>query len=276
MRILSNAHVHTTYCDGINTPEEIIKAAVALGFSDIGFSSHTRAPFDPGCPGVTDPAAYKEEISALKDRYSKRISVLCGAEQDFFSPVEKEDYDYIIHSSHYLPGEDGNPWPLDSSPELTKELIKTRYFGDGAAMAEDYFELLAKGVGLYLPDIVGHIDLVTKFNDDSALFDESSAKYQDAAVCCLDKIATVINGYGGMIEINTGGMRIKKSGAAYGGAPFLLERILRSNLRVIITGDSHSADTLDYGFNTALQALRQAGFSSMAVLSGGEFTDVKI
>ena len=38
---LQNLHTHTTYCDGINTPEQIILTAIDKGFGAIGFSGHS-------------------------------------------------------------------------------------------------------------------------------------------------------------------------------------------------------------------------------------------
>ena len=40
MRFLSNAHTHSTFCDGKNPPEEMIRAAEKLGFVSLGFSGH--------------------------------------------------------------------------------------------------------------------------------------------------------------------------------------------------------------------------------------------
>ena len=39
-----NYHTHTTWCDGRDTPEEMVQAALARGFAEIGFSSHARLP----------------------------------------------------------------------------------------------------------------------------------------------------------------------------------------------------------------------------------------
>lgn len=33
-------HTHTTYCDGKNTPAEMVKAAYDMGFTDFGISGH--------------------------------------------------------------------------------------------------------------------------------------------------------------------------------------------------------------------------------------------
>ena len=38
---LQNLHTHTTYCDGINTPEQVILTAIDKGFGAIGFSGHS-------------------------------------------------------------------------------------------------------------------------------------------------------------------------------------------------------------------------------------------
>ena len=41
-----NLHTHSTFCDGKNTPEEMVRAAIAKGFDAIGFSSHFSLPED--------------------------------------------------------------------------------------------------------------------------------------------------------------------------------------------------------------------------------------
>lgn len=42
--MLANFHTHSTFCDGKNTPEEIVLAALEKGFVSIGFSSHGYTP----------------------------------------------------------------------------------------------------------------------------------------------------------------------------------------------------------------------------------------
>ena len=39
--ILTDLHVHTNYCDGKNTPEEMVLAAIEKGMECIGFSVHS-------------------------------------------------------------------------------------------------------------------------------------------------------------------------------------------------------------------------------------------
>ena len=35
-----NLHTHSSYCDGKDTPEELVLYAISAGFSSIGFSGH--------------------------------------------------------------------------------------------------------------------------------------------------------------------------------------------------------------------------------------------
>ena len=40
MKPIQNLHTHSTYCDGADTPEEMIETALEKGFTSIGFSGH--------------------------------------------------------------------------------------------------------------------------------------------------------------------------------------------------------------------------------------------
>ena len=44
--IKTSFHTHTTFCDGKNTPEEMVVAAIEKGFVALGFSTHS--PSSPG------------------------------------------------------------------------------------------------------------------------------------------------------------------------------------------------------------------------------------
>ncbi len=44
--MVANFHTHTVFCDGKNTPEEIVLFAIESGFSAIGFSGHGYTAFD--------------------------------------------------------------------------------------------------------------------------------------------------------------------------------------------------------------------------------------
>ena len=44
--ILTDFHTHTQVCDGKNTAEEMVSAALSMGLEKIGFSGHSFTPFD--------------------------------------------------------------------------------------------------------------------------------------------------------------------------------------------------------------------------------------
>ena len=63
-RYLQNLHTHSTYCDGADTPKEMVERALELGFDTIGFSGHSHMYFSP-LIGMTPEATeeYKKEIA---------------------------------------------------------------------------------------------------------------------------------------------------------------------------------------------------------------------
>ena len=275
MKCVSNVHTHCTWCDGVGTPRRVVEAALALGFSDIGFSSHAPAPFDPTCPGVADEKAYRQDIHALKEEFAGRISVLCGMEQDYFAPVNGVNYDYVIGSSHYLPIDGNSCIAADGHIDKVIQARDEEFGADGIAMATAFYQMSADHIRRDKPDIVGHYDVITKFNKDGTLFDEDSSAYKNAALESLDEIISTVKEYDGMIEVNTGALVRGLREVPY-PAPFMLQHMAQRGVRAIITADSHKVETLNGGFDQALAFMQQAGFTSMAVLQNGKFVDVKI
>ena len=62
----SNVHSHTTFADGRDTAEEMVRAALALGFHTLGFSEHGHADYDDCSMSLGQEPAYRAEISRLK------------------------------------------------------------------------------------------------------------------------------------------------------------------------------------------------------------------
>jgi hypothetical protein len=100
-KMLSNLHTHTTFCDGINAPEQMVKKAIEKGFVSLGFSGHAYTAFElTSC--MKDEQGYIDEISRLKKAYEGQIEIYLGTEEDAFAPVDRSKYEYIIGSSHFL------------------------------------------------------------------------------------------------------------------------------------------------------------------------------
>ncbi len=237
-------HIHSTFSDGKNTPEEIICEAINKGMSEIGFSDHSYTFFDESyCISKDNIENYKREIQALALKYKDKIKVLCGIEQDFYSAEPTEDYDYVIGSVHYIKVKD-DYIPVDESPDTLKAASDKYFGGDILALAEEYFKTVAKVAEKTNCDIIGHFDLITKFNENNALFDENSPRYIKAAT---DAVISLLK-FDRKFEINTGAIS-----RGYRTTPYpskeILKLILENGGKTVLSSDSHNKDTLCYYFD---------------------------
>ena len=266
--MLSNFHTHSVFCDGDNTLEEIVLASVEKGFSAIGFSGHGYTDYDLRyCMKNTD--GYIAEIKNLKEKYKDKIEVYLGIEEDAFCPVSRKDFDYIIGSSHYFNVE-GKYYPIDSSPDYFKEGLKV-FGGDTVALAESYYSKFCDYILKRKPDIIGHFDLITKFDEiEKSLFLEDK-RYNEIA----EKYVKVALKADCIFEVNTGAIS-----RGYRTKPYpsdnLLYIIKKEGGRLILSSDSHSIDTLDFGFEDAQKQLKSIGFDCVYTLKNGEFVKTYI
>ena len=88
-------------------------------------------------------------------------------------------FDYIIGSVHYIKA--GEEYiPIDESKEILINAVNKHFGGDIYSLCEEYFRLVANVVGKTDADIIGHFDLISKFNEDGSLFDENHPRYVKA------------------------------------------------------------------------------------------------
>lgn len=184
--IKSNVHTHTTFCDGQDSMEDMVKAAVSLGFDTLGFSFHSYTPFDPSyC--IRDYYEYMREFERLRKEYGQTICLLNGVELDLYGE-RPSVCDFVIGSVHYLE-ENGRRYPVDFSARGFKKLVDGMFRGDALAAAERYYAEVRELAGKVKPDVYGHFDLITRFNQGGAFFDEESARYKSARALCRGKSA---------------------------------------------------------------------------------------
>ena len=192
-------HIHTTYSDGRNTPEEYIEEAIRKGFTRIGFSDHSCVPFDP-YPGVAYDrfSEYKAAIDALKEKYAGKITVYCGMEQDYLSPAPVGQPDYLIGSVHYI-HDQGEYFSVDAGPQIVADAIRRLYNRDPYAYAEAYYAQMEDLINRTNADIIGHFDVVTCYQDILHLFDFKHPRY----VAAWQKAVDALIPFGRPFEINT-------------------------------------------------------------------------
>ncbi len=209
MKQTFDLHMHTTYCDGLDTAEDMIRSAIDKGLETVGLSGHSFTPHDPSyCMSREGTLKYIEEVNHLKEKYAGKIRVLLGLEMDYYADTDTSPYDYLIGSVHYLFTERGRKeysrmLEADSEDreasdaaalELTRftdwtavddEPYDLRYFAkvqgmDMMDVAELFYETAGTIISRTDCDIIGHFDLLTKFNEKFMLApDESVADLRE-------------------------------------------------------------------------------------------------
>ena len=232
----ANYHTHTTFCDGRDTPEAMVLAAIEKGFDELGFSSHSEM--------LEDPAAYVAEIRRLAAKYEGKIKILCGLEADWPCPLDLSPYDYVIGSVHFVPTATGRRQGVDKSPEDLREGIRDGFGGSAEAFVRAYFATEREMVATGRFTFVGHPDLVRKFNAKHPFFDEGAAWYREELVKTADAIAAC----GKPVEINTGAISRGWRDDAYPSPAF--RALLRERgVKFLLSSDSHAAESLDCAFD---------------------------
>lgn len=241
--ILRDFHIHTDFCDGIDSPEAMVCSAIEKGMTHIGFSGHSHTPCDESyCMSPERTDEYICKISELKEKYADKIRIFCGIEQDFYSDMPTDSFDYVIGSVHYLEA-DGEFFAVDEAPEILCRAANRFFGGDFYALAEKYFDTVAAVPDKINADIIGHFDLIAKFNEGGVLFDEENPRYLAAAKSAADRLIA----RGVCFEINTGAISRGYRTRAY-PLPPLLEYIIQSGGKTVLSSDSHSKNSLCFKF----------------------------
>ncbi len=261
--MLTNYHTHTNMCDGKNTPEEMVVSAIEKGFDAIGFSGHGYTDFDLSyC--MKDMDKYISVINGLKEKYKDKIQVYLGVEEDADYLINRADFDYIIGSSHYFKIA-GKLYPIDCSPDNFERGVQM-YDGDILRLAQDYYIRFCEYILKRKPDIVGHFDLVTKYDEigesrflNNADYIRLAEKYMEYALKsdCI-------------FEVNTGAIS-----RGYRKNPYPQENLLhiinKNGGKVTLSSDCHNSDFLDCYFNESKKMLKDIGFDGVYVLYNGEW-----
>ena len=268
--MLANFHTHTAFCDGKNTPEEIVNYAIARGFDSIGFSSHAITEFNIDCE-LRDVNGYICEINSLKEKYAGKIDIFLGAEFDYYSVglMPEGCYDYKIGSVHFARMGGDEYLDFDYKPEIIREQVNKFFGGNSIAYAKKYYETLADMPNRVKADFVGHFDLLTKFIEKNpTLIDVEAREYKNAALEALIAVREKME----FFEVNTGAMSRGHRTTPY-PAPFILDEMKIRKCKLILTSDCHNMTYLDYHFDEAKEYLKSHGFGSLWYLTKTGFVE---
>ena len=269
--IRQNLHTHSTWDDGRSSAEEMIRAAIAAGLTSVGMSAHAPMIFDNDweCPAARLPA-YIAEVRALAEKYAGQIDVYMGLEWDAMAQeIDLTAFDYVIGSVHELPV-DGHR-SVDWGADKTAAYLAECFGGDADAAAELFFAQYEKVAANEHAQIVGHFDLITKFDEIGHFFDPESPRYRAAARRPMPLLVDA----GKIFEVNTGAI-----GRGYRTSPYpsreLLLQLHEMGGRVTISSDAHSTDGIVCAFDRAGQLVRDCGFETIWVFDGKEFVPERL
>ena len=241
-------HVHTSFCDGADAPEALVKRALELGCEAIGFSGHSYTFFDESyCMSAEGTAAYRREVARLKEAYRDRIRVYLGVEQDYYSDVPTDGHDFVTGSVHYV-RKDGKYLPVDDGRQKQIDAVEQGYGGDWYAFVEDYYRAVSDVVRKTGCDIIGHFDLVTKYNRGGVFFDEGHPRClaaRDAALAALLQTQAAF-------EVNYRAAATGLRTVPY-PAPEVIDAIIRAGRPLVYSSDCHEAKDLLFGFDDCVR-----------------------
>ncbi len=264
-------HTHTNYCDGKNTAEEMTLGAIALGCEVLGISGHSPLHIENDwCMTTETMSSYIADVKAIREKYRDKIELYLGIECDITSDINRADFDYVIGSVHHVT-KSGVMFPIDIAVSDLKEQIDALYGGDVYAFTRDYYENMYTLCERTKCDIIGHVDLLTKFNEHGEIFDSSDKRYRDAALDAVDYLLSKDR----IFEINTGAISRGYRHAPY-PEDFVLRYIVERGGRVMINSDSHSAENILFYFPEATEYARSCGVRELTVMKNGKFEQIGI
>ncbi|HEV7348639.1 histidinol-phosphatase [Telluribacter sp.] len=271
----TNYHSHSHYCDGVESPEAQVQAALRQGVAVFGFSTHCPVPFVNLWSMKQDRLdGYLAETRALKQKYADQIELYVGLEIDYIPGLcGPSDYvpqlDFTIGSVHYLGlNWDGNPWEIDGATAgFVKGLVEV-HGGDIRSVIQQYYGLIRRMVREDRPDIVGHLDKIKIHNTNNSLFDEQSDWYLAEVEKTLEAMAEA----GCIVEVNTRG--VYKKGLETYPSVAILERMRAKGIPVMINSDSHGPAEITLAFAETARQLQQVGYKTVRVFIRNEWRDV--
>jgi histidinol-phosphatase (PHP family) len=247
MSYLVDYHMHTTFSDGNDTYLSYLEQARKRDLAEIGFSDHiTLHPTVWGVQEVDYPVL-RENLKNLCNDFSEDVQVRFGLEVDYFEGKEEEiaqvisyfPVDYVIGSVHFIDG-----WNFDGDQSLYGKWPNDEVY-------QRYFKLLQKAAKSGLFDIIGHFDLVKKFNcwpesDQTHLFDETLKVMGEANV---------------VMELNTSGLD-RPCKEVYPSQK-IIELAFKNGVAVTLGSDAHRPEQVGRYFDKAIDMLRSAGYTKI-------------
>lgn len=264
-----NLHTHSLYCDGNDTCEHMVRKAIEKGFDILGFSGHGPVA-DDYAMSIEDTRRYIAEVTRLKETFRDQIRIYLGVEEDTTNRMwVKEPFEYVIGSVHTIAHE-GKVLPIDYNRGILEMMTEAWYRNDFRALAKDYYRDVMRMKDWDEVDIIGHLDLITKYNEDESFIAFDDPVYVSYATETIDAFAGVK-----IMEVNTGAIARGSRKTPY---PYrnLLAYMHEKGVSICLNSDCHNAEYLDCAYEQTLKMIRECGYRSMMILTDDGFAEEDI
>lgn len=264
-------HTHTNFSDGTASVAEMARAAADMGLETLGISEHSPMPWPNDW--AIDEARYpqwNDEIDKVRAEMDGRLTLLRGIELDWCSTIGTDGFDYVIGSTHELMlGADKSVHrSVDESEKTMLRTVREFFHGDFYAYTKFYYETLTRWCTRPVIDILGHVDIVAKFNEGGKWFDENDPRYLRSAEDAIDALCSA----GFIFEMNSGAVSRGYRITPYPALP-LLRMILDRGGHILLSSDAHAPENIAYQFDEMAALLQSCGFSGRMVWKNGEFEE---
>lgn len=269
--IKQNLHTHSQYDDGKDAIDEIVQKAQERGFTILGFSGHGYYAKDDSSMTPEKTKQYIQDVRQAQQQAPNGLKIYLGIEEDSMAPIENvEDFDYVIGSVHYLE-HNGKIYPIDYSKEQFDEMLKEGYQNDINALAKDYYLAIERQAQNPNIQILGHLDLIAKYNEDQTYYCFDDPKILSYAKIAIEQLVKA----GKIFEMNSGAMAREYRNSPYPSIE-LLKLIYEANGKILINTDCHDKEYLDYGMQICLDLAKQIGFKTLEMFNGKNFESKNI
>ena len=249
----------------------VVQAALERGFTTYGLSEH--APryelqhLYPEEVGLTPSdlqlkfERYVRAATELRDQYADRLELLIGFETEALPHASwatamqalrsSAPFDYIVGSVHSI----GDTW-IDLNPETSERAAREN--GGWEALRALYFERLACLVETLQPEVVGHVDLIRRF-------EAPDFRFSAVALSHAERVLEAALAAGSAIEVNAAPAR-RGFGPVYPGVQ-VLSRAREMGVKVTLGDDSHGPEGVGIGLDACLHAIAAAGYRAVHYLT---------
>ena len=247
--------------------EDVIKAYIDQGFTWVGITEHMAPLSDafryPDEAEDQQSAAflreqffsYFDECQKLKNKYSDQIEIFSAFETETYEGaqafvnhlVEELKPDYLVGSVHHV-----NSICIDYDEGHFRQAVTTT--GSLEALYLDYFDAQFEMLQALEPAVVGHFDLIRKFDPDY-LHTLKNKKIWQRVKRNLDFIARKNL----ILDFNLRGF--DKASEQYPSMPVLKEA-LAMGIAVVPGDDSHGVASVGRNYDRGIEILRSLGAST--------------